>query len=54
MREIAAEAYLYAANVTPGALLSRDELGLWDFGPTRNPVYGDLEVQLGSRLSSGV
>lgn len=47
MRENAAEARLHATNVTPGVLLLRDELGLWEFGPTRSPACRDLEVQLG-------
>ena len=46
MRKIASEAHLYATNVTSGVLLLRDELGLWDFGPTRSPAYWDSEVQL--------
>lgn len=43
MRKIATEAHLCAMNMTPGVLLSRDELGLWDFGPTRSPAQRDSE-----------
>ena len=53
MRKNTAEARLHATNVTPGVLLLRDELGLWEFGPTRSPACRDLEVQLRLRLSYG-
>lgn len=47
MRKTVAEACLDATNITPGMVLSRDELGLWDFWPAKSEAHGDREVQFG-------